>query len=456
MLRQIFNSYAFRVTTAYVAGLSLSVFAILVLIYAYHSHAYFDDFGAELARDLAALKTGWRNEGTAGLAAAVAARARALPGDLYYVIADERQTPLASSLPAAAQVVFQSRGWLNFRLETFRLDSLQTRATALAASARLPDGKWLIAAREASNSVRMENVISAMLLRSLMVTLLIGVGTGVVVGTLSLRQLAHVNRSVQRVMAGDLSERIDAGNWHSDVREVTDHFNRLLDRIQMLMTSLRQVSDNIAHDLRTPLTRMRNRLASVQMEAPPELREPLQSVLNEADGLLATFNALLRIAQIESGVRRAGFQRVDFSLIARDVIELYEPLAAEMKINMVGDVTPDCAVDGDRDLLFQMLANLLDNAIKYTPAHGTVSLVLRRPTGAASLVLSDTGPGIAPEHRDKVFRRFFRVEASRNAQPGNGLGLSLVQAVVQLHRGRVRLESNGPGGLRVLLDLPST
>ncbi|MEK9646775.1 MAG: HAMP domain-containing sensor histidine kinase, partial [Alphaproteobacteria bacterium] len=210
------------------------------------------------------------------------------------------------------------------------------------------------------------------------------------------------------------------------------------------------VSDNIAHDLRTPLTRLRNRLESLRDDEPASgRRDALEAAVGEADGLLSVFGALLRIAQIEAGGRRENFADVALRDIAADVSELYEPVAEEKGLTLTVDTARAGNVAGDRDLLFQALANLVDNAIKYTPAGGTVAISV----DAASLAVADSGPGIPPADRDAVFDRFHRLEASRN-QPGSGLGLSLVHAVAQLHDGAVQLEDNSPG-LRATLSLGS-
>ncbi len=231
----------------------------------------------------------------------------------------------------------------------------------------------------------------------------------------------------------------------------------MLDRIEGLMDGVRQVSDNIAHDLKTPLARLRNHLEELQQslagDRPPmdASRVAAADALREADAILTTFGALLRIARIEASARRENFARVDLEGLLRDVADLYEPLAEERGQRLAVDIGSGGEVLGDRDLLFQALANLLDNAIKYAPADGRVDLSLK-DAGGAVVTVSDDGPGVAPGDRQKIFRRFWRADDSRST-PGSGLGLSLVEAVSKLHGATMELSDNAPG-LRFTLRFP--
>jgi signal transduction histidine kinase len=253
-------------------------------------------------------------------------------------------------------------------------------------------------------------------------------------------------------MSGDLSRRVASRGTDDDFDQLAENLNGMLDTIEQLMEDVRRVSDNVAHDLRTPLTRLRNRLESLKRAAGTD-QDDLEAAIADADGLLATFNALLRIANIESGRRKAAFERLDLDDVIHDVAELYEPLAEEKEQRLEIQAPAPVHVQGDRDLLFQAFANLLDNAIKYTPRGGDIRVSLEEGQGGPRVLFTDSGPGIPENARDQVFKRFFRLEQSRHT-PGNGLGLSLVDAVARLHRASVDL-GNGDPGLTIALSFPA-
>lgn len=252
--------------------------------------------------------------------------------------------------------------------------------------------------------------------------------------------------TAQQIMdTGDLSQRISIDTNWDDLSNLGQTLNDLLERVENLMQGIRDVSDNIAHDLRTPLTRLRNDLENAQNKTPS--REDVDRLLTEADQLLATFNSLLRISNIEKAKRRHTFSPISLKEILNDVVELYDTLAEEKQIALTTSLDKDLHINGDRDLLFQLFANLLDNAIKFSSENGKVSISLSQQSGTPVVTIIDRGPGISEADKEKLFDRFYRADASRNT-PGNGLGLSLVKAVADYHKASILLADNDPG-LRV-------
>lgn len=266
------------------------------------------------------------------------------------------------------------------------------------------------------------------------------------------QRLEQINRISQDIRHGDLSRRMPQSRSNDEFDRLAGNLNDMLDQIQSLMEGVRSVSDAIAHDLRTPLTRLRGRLERLRETNGKDLGSSIDQSIEEADRMLATFNALLRIAQIEAGSRRADRQEVDVEELLNDVTDLYEPLASDKAIELSVEVAGPAKTFGDRDLLFQAVSNLVDNAIKYTPEGGSIHVGLQKGPTGPSLVVADSGPGIPEAERERVFERFYRLEAHRDAA-GNGLGLSLVAAVAKLHNTEVSLEDNHPG-LRVVWNLP--
>lgn len=461
--RRIFASLTFRFMFSYVAGLSLAVFVMLALIFASFSYSYFRTTSQDVKNESARLVAIYRQGGKSALEAVMTAqqsqfqvetfdRYQLREQHFFYLLADANHTPIAGTLSEWPANLYDSWAVFQYHISFTRSDS--GKAQLVAHTVTLDNGQLLLVARHYGYFITFERVILIVLLRSMIFTIIMGAIGGAVVTGRGLRDMDTINRSVQSIMQGDLSERISVQRSRGDFRNLVNTFNRMLDRIQVSMEGVRQVSDNIAHDLRTPLTRLRNHLTRLQDVVTGDAQNTVQDLLDEADNLLSTFNALLRIAQIESGNRQSEFDAVDITVILRDVIELYEPLAAEKNLTVTTDVRGPLRARGDRDLLFQAFANLLDNAIKYTPDDGTVRVKAALVGDVLEVEVCDSGAGIPVAEREKVFQRFYRIEASRSQQPGNGLGLSLVQAVVSLHSGKIVL-ADGQPGLSVRVQLPA-
>ena len=446
ILNKVLASYTFRFMSIYVAGLSFSSLIVLAVLYTSYSYENFQDLGPSISQQIDEFQSVYESDGVDGVDLFLNKKVRiAQFNRFHYLVVDANYEKIAGSLDAWPIYRDYKDDWVSYQVDVLSWDLTSTEVPFLGQSRQLDNGHYLLVARHYTDVIYIINVIKGVLLRSLIVTIVLGTIGGVIVAGLSVNRIDSINKNVKKIMSGDLSQRIDWVNQQGDYRELTTNLNLMLDRIQMLMQGIRQVSDNIAHDLRTPLTRLRNNLAQLQDRPDHNTEETIRNLISEADDLLSTFNALLRISHIESGKQRAGFINIDLKTILLDIIEFYEPLALAKSITMTQNINDSVEVQGDRHLLFQAFANVIDNAIKYTPEGGHLAVGLRIVGPNVKVTISDSGPGIPDQEKPKVFRRFFRVEESRSMQPGNGLGLSLASAAVTLHGGDIVLSDNHPG-----------
>lgn len=312
-------------------------------------------------------------------------------------------------------------------------------------------GYRLLVGREVSELERLKQNFLRASIYGLGLTMALAFAGGLGLALSSQKRVAELSRATRRIIAGDLSQRLPIEGGRDEHTELAESVNSMLDQIEGLMAGLRHVGDSIAHDLRGPLTRLRTRLEQLASEESPS-QESVEDCLAQADGVLATFSALLRIARVETGAYRKAFATIDLGAIANDVADLYQATADDKLVEIRRRIASQTMVFGDRELLAQAMTNLLDNALKYTPVGGHIDLEVKRINDRIVVVVADSGPGIPPESREKVLERFARLDESRS-MPGNGLGLALVRAVSDQHDGRLVLTDNGPG-LRVTLSLP--
>lgn len=456
ILSRIFTSFTFRFLVSYVAWLSVAVFMVLALIYAVIAYDFFSEVHRSVKAELQDLSEAYEDGGVAAVDAFVEEHSG--PSRLirfFYFVGDDSYNKIAGNLHEWPSTKEYRNGWLGFDFESLAGSIVDPVGNEfIARSMQLPSGEHILVARHYADVLNSTKLVAGALTRSMVATIVLGTIGCAITAALSMRRIEGINTSLRRIMSGDFSERIEVSHSSGDFRRLSENVNQMLDRIEVLMTGVRQVSDNIAHDLRTPLTRLRNKLSDLHDNCDDSAtREQVEALIDEADGLLGTFSALLRIAQVESGNRRSGFAEVDLCTVVSDVIELYEPLASDKEQHFKTALARVGKVIGDRNLLFQAVANLVDNAIKYTPEGGEVMVGVSIEPDAYRIYVADTGMGVPEADREKVFQRFFRVESSRGCHPGNGLGLSLVQAVVRLHDGSISLEDNHPG-LRVVIRLP--
>lgn len=446
----LLRSSSLRIALLYASLFIAAVVMVLALIYA-TTVGYMDaQTDAVLESDARGLLRQYEREGVQGLSRTIAERVAQHPdGEVVYLLADAELRPLAGNLDAWPAAPVADDGSTEFLLADWDYEHETRPARAL--TARLPDGLSLLVGRDVGDREQVRRLIRRALLGAFALTVIIALGIGVLVSSRVTGRLEKLNRTAREIMQGDLSRRVPTDSSGDDFDQLGTNLNRMLERIQALMTTVQQISNDVAHDLRKPLTRLRHRLEEARDADPADARQSLEQATREADDLMATFNALLRIANVESGQQRSAFVDVDPGALLADVGELYEPMASERGQSLEVRTGPSSIVRADRDLLFQALANLVDNAVKYTPAGGSIRLTLEPRDDGVCVAVADTGPGIPAELRNKVFERFYRVDASRST-PGNGLGLSLVRAIADLHGAEIRLLDNAPG-LRVELIL---
>ena len=313
----------------------------------------------------------------------------------------------------------------------------------------------LYIAHEISNERALTNYARWLMIGAIAVALLFALIGGVWVSLLVMRRVDGISRTTAEIIDGDLSRRLRVTEDGNEFDLLAARINLMLNRIEELMNGMREVTSNIAHDLRSPLTRLRNRLdvALLSEPQPEEFHRVLNDGIQDADSLINTFNALLSIARMEAGIQQERLSDVALADIIAELTELYEPLAEDMGLKLKLELSAAPVMRGDRHLLAQALSNLLDNAFKYGADGGEVSVRLHSGAhGSAELVIGDRGEGVPDAARERVFQRFVRLERERSS-PGNGLGLSMVRAIVHMHHGAIRLEDNRPG-LRVVITLP--
>lgn len=425
---------------------------------------------ATIGAEIQGLAEQYRRRGLTGLSALIAERvARDPQGASIYLLTDPDGTPIIGNLDAWPRVEPDTEGWIQFRARLPSPNGEASEHLTRAKVFRLRGDLRLLVGRDVSELIETRQLILDAITWGLAITVGLALAGGWLMSAGIIKRLDVINQVSREIMKGDLARRVPSAGTGDDFDQLADNLNRMLERIEGLMASVRQVSDNIAHDLRTPLSRLRHRLELLHRERlSDDARAEIDTAIADADELLSAFNALLRIARIEAGSRRAAFADVDAVTLLQDVVELYEPLASESQQSIRVQSTPEqasngvdtepnpgapaCRLYGDRDLLFQALANLVDNAIKHTPSGGQIILQAECSQGQVHLSVRDTGPGVPEALREKVLQRFFRIDESRAAS-GHGLGLSLVQAVAQLHGAALRLEDAKPG-LCVTLCFP--
>jgi signal transduction histidine kinase len=427
----MFRSTSTRLAALYTCAFVVAVAALGWITLATTRAALTAQFDGRIAAESAALTQSARKGGFAAVAREVAVRER-LPGTLEYGLQNPQGLPVAGRL---ANLVVAD-GWSTPAILEGRGESDPIRVQALA----LPGGGRLLVGDDLDAIEDLDGLIVQRLALALTGMVLLGVAGGYLLSRDVGRRMSAISHTAEAIIGGDMHRRIPVRGASHDLDRLAGTLNRMLDRIAALMESLRQVSNDIAHDLRTPLTRLRQRLEGLLAEAEAGRTATLEAAIADLDAALETFAALLRIAQIEGGARRSAFQRVDLARIADDVVEAFTPAAQDSGHELALQTVHPAQILGDRELLTQMIANLVENSLRHTPAGSHIRVEV---TGA-SVMVRDDGPGVAETDRAHLFDRFYRAERSRST-PGSGLGLALVAAVASLHDATLEISEAGPG-----------
>jgi len=466
-LGKLLRTTAFRLTLVYLVLFALYA-ALLLFFFALNARRLItEQITTTVNAEVAGLAEAYERGGIGRLAAVVEIRSRR-PGSSLYLVATPLGQGLAGNVASLESGILGQSGWVETAYR--RLDAPEgNEHHALVLVSELGGGFHLLVGRDIEERQRIYDIIITAGRWSLAAVVVLGLGGGFFVSRRILRRVDAITEKSQTIMAGNLSGRLPVAGTGDEIDRLALNVNAMLDRIEALMRGFREVSDNVAHDLKTPLTRLRNRCEAAlrNAESDAEYRAALDSTIEESEELIRTFDALLMIARAESGEAGRGMVELDAAEIVRAVAELYEPVAEEKGLRLVVEAPAPAMVRAHRELISQALANLVDNAIKY--AAPAPLLVAAGDAGAAeeppaitvtagvlgervALSVADRGPGIPEASRTHAVERFVRLEQSRS-QPGSGLGLSLASAVAHLHHGELKLEDNAPG-LRAVILLP--
>ncbi|MBX3479929.1 MAG: HAMP domain-containing histidine kinase [Caulobacter sp.] len=462
-LPRLFRTTTFRLTLLFLALFAAAAAAFLGYIYVATAGEVSRRADNEITREMNSLEATYRQGGVALLNTAIIERSA---GDrpFLYLLMDSTGKKISGTIPASPMDdTGPGENWERFTLTDTDPDGAEIRRPARGLQKRLSGGEILFVGADVGESEAFVVGIARALWGAGALIIILGLAGGILVSRNVASQMQGMTEAVAAVRGGDLRARVRVRGVRDEYDDLAEGLNDMLDRLEQSMGGLRHAGDAIAHDLRSPLTRLRARLEAGLIEVENgkgDAVQALEQALVDADNVLATFNAVLAIARLQAAGRAPDPKPFDPGQLASDMAELYEAVCEDKGLDFKAELTPRLTVNGAREILAQALANLLDNAIKYTPAGGAVMLrVRRRSSGEVEFSVTDTGPGVPDEDRDRVVQRFVRLENSRS-EPGSGLGLSLVAAVAEAHGGRLEL-SEGPGvidgfgpGLRVALILP--
>lgn len=447
----LIRSTGFRLAALFAALLAISSLAVIGYIRFATTESLTRATDTAIRADVDSLAERYRSEGLPGLVLLIRARVRDNERiGAVYALADPTGEILAGNIASFPPVQAGDDGFLEFPVaRNGHRSAIRLRLYAL------PGGFRLLVGRDAEERIELRKLINETLLTSLALTTLLAIAGGWLLRRMVLRRVDAIRRTTEAIVAGNMSQRLAHRDTPDEFDLLAETINDMLNRIERLMDGVRDVSNAIAHDLRTPLARIRARLEEMSRAIVPSEANasPFDPVLDDIDELLRTFNALLRIAEVDAGVRRKTFETINLATVIEDVADLYRAVAEEDGVELILEPPPEIRLRGDGQLLAQAIGNLIDNAIKYAKDGKVVTVNMAREGAHIAITVADRGPGIPVPERGRVTERFYRGERSRS-RPGSGLGLSLVAAVARQHGGRLELRGNDPG-LRAVLLLPA-
>jgi signal transduction histidine kinase len=454
----LFRSTGFRLVAWYAAVFGVSAAVLLGIVYWIGVSTVEQQLHDSITREMRLLVNVYDTRGLDALERGVNRRTSELTSPRrYYRLQDADGERIGGNLPRLEPVeaVIVMHVPVPDEVRQAKAEEGAMSDSMIAQGRRLSGGEYLLVGENRYRLVKAKEAIIGAVGWGAPLTVLLALGGGVLLAMSYLRRIDEVNRTLSSIMEGDLAQRVRTRGSGDEMDRLAMNLNAMLERIQSLMESVQSVSDDLAHDLRTPLSRLRQRLENARALGPAAIDHGavIDRSVAELDAILDTFGALLRIAQVEAGTRRSAFADVDLAALAASVAEIYAPVAEDRGQKLIAETGSEAWVHGDRELLFQMLANLIENAIQHSPASASIMLDAGLESETVALRVTDTGPGIPEGERGNVFRRFYRLESSRTT-PGNGLGLALVKAVVDLHAATIELSDHAPG-LRATLRFPA-
>jgi signal transduction histidine kinase len=444
-----FSRAFFRTTVARMALIYIGVFSVTTIVlfgsvYVLTLRAMDDATENLMESQLLGLNEQYASLGLRGLVAVIRERSQSLDRSrAVYLLADEQLRPLVGNLTAWPQLNAQRGKWFEFNVMVNGESGLEPHPIR-AALVTLPDGYRLLIGTDVIERARLANVMQRVGALALVLLVLVGAVIAIWMNRRLLHQVHAIAAAGEDIANGDFAKRLPITGSGDELDELATQLNGLLERIEQLTLALRFVIDGTAHDLRGPLNRLRLRLEQALVQASDANREPIEAALTDADVLLRTLEALLRIAQVQSGAANAEVATLSLGKLVREIAELYAPLAEQRGIRLELQQLDTGAVSGSRQLLAHAVANLLDNAVKYTPTGGHISVSVLADAKSVLLKVEDNGPGIPAADRQRVLQRFVRLDSAQ-AEPGTGLGLSLVAAVCRFHHAALSLDSASPG-----------